>query len=450
MLKKCFIQCFLFIFPLFAIAQRIEPLEPEGVEAPANSDSSEPKEDRVARFKSNGLYGFKNLKTEKVFVQPEYESMDEVFSDFMVAKKNGKTGVVNKKGEVVIPFEFQRIRSSSPDLKRRFPFILAAKNGFWGLIDANGRTIEAFTWTEADFYHQNDSLVLLSKKGMQRLLDRQGNLIIATNFDRWESSGWISSEHYIYARLNGKAGLIDLKKKVMLPFEFEQVVWVEDKVVCIINNKRYGLVSLITGQSILPAEHGYIRSKQAHGLYVVNTLDAQKQGLVDSKGAFVLPIEYTEIDLIAANSLIAAKNKDSKIAIFDLRGKQLTDFLFQKTVSRDDVPGLFFGAVGEQKYRLLNGDGKFVSPEIFESAQTSPTAFSASVGSKTALFRLDGGQATAFKYYGAAGFDSLINRQRAIEQYRLAKDKTWIGRASVNGRDIFIDSEGGEFDPSKY
>jgi len=366
----------------------------------------------------------------------------------MVARKNGKTGVINKKGEVVVPFVFQRIKPSSPDIKRRFPWLLAAKNGFWGLIDPTGRTFVPFEWTESDFYEQNDSLVLLSKKGLQRLIDRKGRTIIETNFDRWESNSSLYQKKLICARKNGKAGLVDFQKKVVLPFEFEQVVWVEGKVVCIINGKKYGLVAL-GGRPILPAEHGVIRPKYAHGLFEVGTLDAKKQGLVDSTGTFVLPIEFAQVKLIAAGSLVAASNADSKIAIFDLHGTQLTDHLFETIIDRDDVPGLFFGQIGQQKYRLLNGKGAFVSPEVFESVEVSPTAFVASVGWKKAFFRLDGKQVTAFKYGGASGFDSILNRDRMVQHKGLPKDRTWIGQAYLNGREVYIDSNGGEFSPAK-
>jgi hypothetical protein len=440
---------FLLVFALFIAKNGIAQIDVDSpVAVPSEPNGDQPKEDRVEWFKSNGLYGFKNLMTDNVLIQPEFEEIDLAFSDFMVARKNGKTGVINKKGEVVVPFEFQRIRPSSPNIKRRYPWLLAAKNGLWGLIDPTGRTFEPFEWTEADFYAQNDSLVLLSKMGHQRLLNRQGKTIIETHFDRWETSGGLDRKKLIYARQNGKAGLVDFQQKVVLPFEYEHVVWVEGKVVCIINNKKYGLVSF-GGRPILPAEHGYIHSKYAHGLFGVGTLDAKKQGVVDSTGVFVLPIAYAQAYLVAGNSLMAVKNADSKIAIFDLRGKQLTEHLFENILDHREVSDLFFGQIGMQKYRLLNGKGEFVSPEVFESVGVSPTACVASVGWKNAFFRLDGKQVTGFKYYGASGFDSILNRDRMVQYKRLPKEKTWIGHASVNGREIFIDSDGGEFDPAK-
>jgi len=445
MIKNSFLILTFFVLPLFTHAQI--DLEDGVIEAPRDA-YNHAKENRVEWFKSDGRYGFKNLLTEKVLIQPEYEEIDLTFSDFMIGRKNGQTGVINTKGEVVIPFEFQKIKTSSPNIKKRFPWLLAAKNGFWGLIDPAGRTMEPFEWTEAMYYYQTDSLVLLSKPGLQRLLDRQGRTVVETHFDRWEIGGRIDRTKHICARQNGKVGLVDFQHKVVLPFEFEYLMWVEDNVVCIFKDNRYGLVTL-DGRPILPVEHGIIHSHYAHGLFGVNTPDAKKRGLVDSTGVFVLPIEYAQVNLIAGRSLIAAKNMDAKIAIFDLRGKQLTDFLFEFINSREDVPGLFFGQIGPQQYRLLNGKGEFLSPEVFESVSTSPTAFTASVGWKNAFFRLDGKQVTGFKYYGGIGFDSLINRDRMIKKYRLPQDRTWIGQVHYNGRDLYIDSEGNEFDPMR-
>jgi hypothetical protein len=442
MFKSLFLYAFCAL-PLFAAAQ----IEEEGtvIEAPWPRDGQS-KEDRVEWFQLDGLYGFRNLKTGQVLIQPEFEEIDLTFSDFMIGRKNGQTGVINQKGEIVVPFEFQKIKTSSRNVKKRFPWLLAAKNGLWGLIDPTGRTFEPFEWTEATYYDQTDSLVLLSKPGLQRLLDRQGKTVIETHFDRWETGGGIDRKKLIYARQNGKVGLVDFQNKVVLPFEFEYLMWVEDKVVCIGKDNRFGLVTL-DGRPILPVEHGYIHSKYAHGLFGVGTPDAKKQGLVDSTGVFVMPIEYAQVRLVAGRSLVAAKNMDSKIAIFDLRGKQLTEFLFESIISHDDVPGLFFGQMGPQQFRLLNGKGEFLSPEIFESVGATPTAFTATVGGKSALIRLDGKQVTGFKYAVAMGFDSLINRDRMTGNYRLPQGRTWIGRAYSNGRNIYIDSEGNEFDP---
>jgi hypothetical protein len=436
---------FILIFTLFAAINGIAQIEVDSpVALPPSREEDSPKENRVGWFKSNGLYGYKNLMTAQVFVQPEYEEIDLYYSNFMVAKKNGKTGVINKNGEVLVPFEFQKIRASSPDIKRRFPWLLAAKNGLWGLIDPVGHTIEPFEWTEADFYAQNDSLVLLSKKGHQRLLDRQGKTIIETRFDRWEPGGSLYYQKLIYVRQNGMAGLIDLQKKVVLPFEYEHIAWVEGNVVCVIKNKKYGLVAF-GGRPILPAEHGYIRPLGAHGLYQVSTMDARKQGVVDSTGMFVRPIEHAWVVLEASNSLLAAENADKKIAVFDLHGKQLTEYLFEKIISHNAVPALFFGQIGAQKYRLLNGEGEYLSPEVFESVGVWPTAFVASVGWKNAFFRLDGKQVTEFKYGGAMGFGSVLDRDRMVRSKGLPKEKTLIGYGYLNGRQIFIDNDGWEY-----
>ncbi len=432
--------------PFFAASQ-IEVNSPVYIEESPEERKSLAKEDRVDWFKLDGKYGFKNLLTGKVLVQPEYEEIDYYFSDFMVVQKSGKTGAINKKGEIVVPFEFQKIRSSSSNIDRRFPWILAAKNGFWGLIDAKGNTFLDFEWTEADFYLGNDSLVLLSKKGLQLLINREGRTVIETKFDRWEDNDSFYPQKLICARKSGKAGLVDFQNKVVLPFKFEQVIWMKGEVVCIQKNKRYGLFK-IGGRQILAPEHGVIRPLDAHGLFTVGTMDAKKQGLMDSTGFVVLPIEYSNIYLVANKSLIAAENHDSKMAIFDLSGKQLTDFLFDKIIDHDFVPNLFFGRIGEQKYRLLNGKGEFVSPDIFAVVGVSPTAFSASLAVKSALFLLDGKQATPFKYGAASGFDSLINRERIVAKYNLPKDRTWIGFAYLDGsKQVFIDSEGNEFVP---
>jgi hypothetical protein len=444
MSNKHILHFIFFFIPFFTTAQI-------GIEdSPLGSSSEEIQEplsgeDRIAWFKENGLYGYRHLKTGAIIVKPEFEDIDRYYSSFMVARKNGRAGVVNQKGEIVIPFEYQKIYASSPDIKNRYPWILAEKNGFCGLISPNGVLFEPFVWTQASYYAYLDSFVLLTKPGVQRLMDRQGKVVLETNYDRWEHSGFYQQK-LIYARKNGKVGLIDFQNKVVVPFEYDAIEWIKDSVVCYRENKRSGLNAL-DGQPILPAEHGYIKPLSS-GLFNVSTPDAKKHGLVNSTGIFLLPIEYNDIFLIAANSAIAAKKSGTKLAVFDLNGKQLTDFIFEEIKSRDDVPDLFFGKIDFQKYRLLNGKGEFLSPETFQSINTYATAFTGTVRGKTAFFRLDGKQVTEFKYSGH-GFDSLLNRDRLIQHHKLPTYRTWIGQVYINGQTIFLDSEGQEYIPTK-
>jgi hypothetical protein len=71
---------FILIFALFATTNGIAQIEVDSpVALPPSREEDSPKENRVGWFKSNGLYGYKNLMTAQVFVQPLYMFLEHVY-----------------------------------------------------------------------------------------------------------------------------------------------------------------------------------------------------------------------------------------------------------------------------------------------------------------------------------------------------------------------------------
>ena len=50
-------------------------------------------------FRWEMMYGY--ILNDSILIPFEYEQLDEKFSDFMLAKRNGYWGAINKKGEVI-------------------------------------------------------------------------------------------------------------------------------------------------------------------------------------------------------------------------------------------------------------------------------------------------------------------------------------------------------------
>ncbi|MBK8194520.1 MAG: hypothetical protein IPK76_15375 [Lewinellaceae bacterium] len=75
-------------------------------------------------FAYQGRYGY--VLNDSILIQPEYTALEKPYSDFMIARDSRNYfGVLNKKGEAVLPFEFYGLTRTAADL------VLAGQKGTW-------------------------------------------------------------------------------------------------------------------------------------------------------------------------------------------------------------------------------------------------------------------------------------------------------------------------------
>jgi hypothetical protein len=107
--------------------------------------------DYPRKSKKNGLYGFNNsfYDADKGPKIPfEYQELPYEIQYRMIAKKNGKYGLISHKNEIIIPFEYDRMKYV-PFSQRRFKneFIQVQQNGQWGMLDMEGNEILPVKYT---------------------------------------------------------------------------------------------------------------------------------------------------------------------------------------------------------------------------------------------------------------------------------------------------------------
>ena len=100
---------------------------------------------------NNGKYGIINKKG-KIILPIEYDnsgyrSMEYIFSENLaMIEKDGKYGFVNKSGKIVIPL----INSSAQHCTEGL--IPVRKNALWGFIDTEGNEVSQFVYDAASYF----------------------------------------------------------------------------------------------------------------------------------------------------------------------------------------------------------------------------------------------------------------------------------------------------------
>lgn len=101
--------------------------------------------DYPRRSQKNGLYGFNDsflFEDKDPKIPFEYQELPREIQYRMIAKKDGKYGLISIDNEVLIPFEYDRITFVRFNLRRfKNEYLQVQKNGQWGMMDIEGNEI---------------------------------------------------------------------------------------------------------------------------------------------------------------------------------------------------------------------------------------------------------------------------------------------------------------------
>lgn len=119
--------------------------------------------------------------------------------------EGGKYGLIDIKGRVVLPVEYEEIVNFNEHDRRRWSI---KKEGVWGLMDDKAKVLVPPQFDKLKFM---DGVVYVRKGNYEGILDKDGKVNVPLQYD---SIGHISSDS-IYAFKDGKAILMTLKGKVL-------------------------------------------------------------------------------------------------------------------------------------------------------------------------------------------------------------------------------------------
>ncbi len=282
-------------------------------------------------FKRNDKYGYVNNHFN-IIVEPKYEELGgyykNYFGRYSIFKLAGKLGVLDQKGNHIIPASFEYLSYTGSAEIFKFE-----KMGKSGLVN-----IESNEILKAEF----ESNIKLSDNG---------KLIIANK--------------------NGKYGLLNLEGKPLTDFIFDQITsnFNADIIGFGLNN-RYGYLSNI-GEVLIKPIFQFIRPFY-DGYAIVKT--GGKFGVIDKKGVFVVEPLYDDISYkysfyqysrIIPTSKIYYIKLGNKTGLLDKKFNLIAECIYDEIGSFNE--GYAFIAI-DNKFGFIDSDGKIIIPLMYENA----------------------------------------------------------------------------------
>jgi len=171
-------------------------------------------------FYENGKYGLTNPQGE-VIIPPRLEGMVSFASStvdgeivyFAAVKENGKWGFINHQLKEIIPLQFEEVRTSTYTLpcgKEAVHNLIAVKeNGKWGCFNTEGKLLVKprfeDIWANNVYRH---NLIAVKENGKWGYINENGEVIIAPRFDRVENFARNGLAEVVE---DGKTGFINVK-----------------------------------------------------------------------------------------------------------------------------------------------------------------------------------------------------------------------------------------------
>lgn len=241
------------------------------------------------------------------------------------------------------------------------------KTGLYGYMDGDGKIIiEAKYKSAADFeylstgytqaYDENETATIIDKSGKEYLpfgeyrvvsvpqydlmffkddslkygvVNLEGERVLEALYDKIE----INNEGTIIVTLNNKQGVFDKNVKIILDIVYDYIYQVEDALI-VMKEDKFGLVNL--------------------------------------KGKELVPINYEEVQIAHSiregeRQIFEVVNSEGKIGFFDSKGKQLTDFLYDKN---SPGRGGLIPVLKDGKWGYIDVEGKTIIPFQFDYASS--------------------------------------------------------------------------------
>lgn len=379
----------------------------------------------------NGKFGVINMQGQ-IVIPCIYDDMTAVVDGNMVywvVSRNGRYGVINDKHEIVVPFDYEYM--AKPD--NTSAFLQVKKGGLYSLLHVNGKPLLTSWYTHMEVINASGLAIVELAGNKKGLIDTTEKKLIPLEYDVINRSRPFSSTLFFIVQKAGAYGVMGADGKVLVPLQYDRITNVGDNVLLVAKDNKKGLLGL-DGQVILPQVYDDIHNDSTY--YKVRKNN--RFGVVNERGAIIYPVVYNELNRVilteSYNTPFLLAVKDGKKGILDVStGKARLDFLYDDLIGtrRKGNNGVetfnnALIAVKDGKYGMIETDGDVLLPFEYENMDYLNTVLVIAVkGGKYGVININTGNALLpFEYQFINNKNgTVIAYKDGYEKYRLESNK---------------------------
>lgn len=310
-----------------------------------------------------------------------YEYNQKSETEFISFREGKLLGIKTQNGNVILRAEYEDAYRANNKI------IKAKRNGKWALFNSQGKQLTEFQFQEVR-REIDDYLVCVDS--ISALFAPDGKKILQGAYEKMKITNSkvvcvIQRKH-----LEERYGVFDLKGQVILPLEYKSIRFLD-------NTGESGIIAVSDkdSKSTTWFDKNFKAIRTFQGQVGITPLGAnffmlkfeQFKGMLDAYGNTLIEPVYEDLHIISAH-LLAAK-KAGKFGLIDIKGKEVTPFIYDNILSENLKKGEPVGIeyyiaqsrsaalfVKDGDFGYLNGYGKEVKPTLiplYISQQLSKT-----------------------------------------------------------------------------
>lgn len=286
------------------------------------------------QYTQNGKYGVLNEKGEMIVpsIYQDIHIPNPTKAVFICKKEDGNYETLNEAGEKIFEkyynvqgIEIDGGNSTCPYEKSVLKY---EENGKYGLIDFNGKPITKAIYEEISSVKYKEGEILVKKKGKYGVVNIKGKKLIPCEYDGIEADkyyhdGYSKTGYITRCETNDgkKYGYINSNWKKMLKTEYVEINRIldidsEDVYLIVSKNGQYGLIKNKEKQ----IDFSYQALLYNKGTNLLSAERNEKFGVITLSGENIIPIQYKGIRF---NGIYISAKSYEEEEYFDTKGEKV-------------------------------------------------------------------------------------------------------------------------------
>ena len=299
-----------------------------------------PYEKSVLKYKQNGKYGLIDFDGN-VIVQPEYEQIDSLDykEGLLLVKKDGKFGVININGGIVVKAKYDEIQSDGYYEDGagfdKIGFIVGEKvdNYYkFGYINFKGKQILDVRYNQIERIQNanknEDTYLVAIENGKAGFYKNNKNIIK----HEYEDIFYDYNNDCLILQKNSKQGITDLSGNTVIDIQYDNI-FTSGKYVNAQKSSNVDVYDYQTKQKLI-LENVIAVNETLNSNYAIVITNDEKHKILDIQKTEIMTEEYDYLEYLYDEFFIASKNE--KFGIVDIDGKELVKFKYDYIQKNSD------------------------------------------------------------------------------------------------------------------
>ena len=323
-------------------------------------------------LKQNDFYGVIDRKGNRI-IPPEYEEIKIPNPEkaIFIGYQGDNTKVLNERNEpILVQYENVqpiRLKNIASDLMYEKSVLKYEKDGKYGLVDFQEKQLTKPIYNEIDSLPYKQGELLVTQNGKYGIINIAGNKMVPIEYDKIAVDEYYTDENeYTYAGYvvatkteeGYRYGYLNPKGKEILKTEYNdisRVTEIQDNdnvyLICA-KNGQYGIYK--NQEKILENEYQSIRYDMTNKVFVVEK--SKKYGIVNLEGKLIVPVQYNQIDI---TGIYLYAEDEQGITVYNNNGTQANvGFHVSILNTTNETYKIKITSENETKYGVIDKDGR--------------------------------------------------------------------------------------------